>query len=71
MSRDHDLVDDVPVVHGWLTRCARSRAEAEDLTVEVFRRACAGRPGFLHDAPAATALRFHAVLTVLQVRGVL
>jgi hypothetical protein len=63
--------DDVRVVHGWLTRCTPSPAVAEDLTVEVFRRARDGRPGFLRAAPEATALRYHAARAVLRQRGVL
>ena len=63
--------DAVAEVHNWLRRCTASPAQAEELTVEVFRRHHEAPPPCVATAPTLTRLRFLAVQSVLQVRGVL
>lgn len=60
--------DITAVAYRWLRAATDSRAEAEELTIEVFRRAQLPQPGWLDRLPTLVRLKVLVAQTVLAHR---
>jgi hypothetical protein len=63
--------DDVALVYGWACGLTARPDEAEELVIEVLRRARATTPDCLRAASDVTRLRFLTIQSVLRARGTL
>ena len=62
--------DDLALVHGWLSRCGTTPAEAEELSLAVLRSASQVGPACVAAAPRLIRLQYLTVQALLRRRGI-